>query len=207
MALDEQAGTISYTEMIYVMPNDPKRLYEAFRKDFPVEGGTFTASAKGDVLELKPVGGAPPLTLKLDPGAGEWQSKWWGAFIRGDKTSRAWACPHEDALELCVAFKPGAADADTRAAGTLAGGGWSAIDAPAGVTAKVLRSADGKWTAALTWERDGIPAESEPGGSLAVRGKLIVAKTEALDLAKRVRWAQMDWEHATPYRAPVDDAR
>lgn len=220
--LDAGAGRIAYKEMIYVTANDPKKLLDAFREDFRPEAASFTVSpAAGGALGLKPSGGdAPALELKLDlaggdPAGADWKASWWDTLIRSGATWRAWAHPHDDALELCVSLKPGAWKPETaRAVAKLSGNGWSVVEAPAGVAARVMRTADGKWTAALFWERadkddpaSGVPASDRTdAGAISVRGKLLIGETKSLDLDKRKRWADVDWEHAVPYRMPADDA-
>jgi hypothetical protein len=117
-------------------------------------------------------------------------------------------------MDLCVSFeadswKPDAA----RAVASLTGQGWIPVTAPEGTAAQVLHSADGKWTALLFWERPdagkvaaGIPDADQPDPDvISVRGRLILGETSSLDPAQRKVWADTDWEHARPYRMPVND--
>ncbi len=251
--LDEGAGTIRYKEMIYIMPNDPERLLQAFREDFAPAPMPFEASpaASGALLLAPTAQNVPPLklTLKASGGNGDggedWKRTWWGTFIRSENSCRAWAHPHDNALELCVSFKADSYEAgNTRAVATLAGEGWTAVAPPEGTQAQVVRSADGKWTALLFWERAdaddpsaGVPAfdqqasllsarpmgrpdtgPSPAGGGegpdkwslpddsvISVRGKIVFGPTESLDPAEQKSWADVDWEHAKPYRMPVDE--
>lgn len=220
--LDESAATIRYKEMIYVMPNDPSRLLQAFYEDFPPTPMPFETSPAADgALLLTPTApDVPPLELKLNvtggnaDAGGDWKTTWWGTFIRSGTSWRAWAHPHDNALELCVSFKTDSWEAQSaRAVATLTGEGWTAVPAPDGTAAQVVRSADGKWTAILFWERGdagdpatGVPASDQPDNStIAVRGKVMFGETQSLDPGRHKRWADMDWEHAKPYRMPVDD--
>jgi len=220
--LEESAGTIRYREMIYVMPNDPKRLLEAFYEDFPPAPMPFQVSPASDgALLLKPTAqDVPALTLRLNVSGGnpdvggDWKTTWWGTLIRSGDSWRAWAYPHGDALELCVSLKADSREArNARAIARLTGEGWTAVAAPDGTAAYGMRSADGNWTASLFWERAdasdlaaGVPASDQPEDDVvSVRGKVVLGKTQAVDPAGLKRWADMDWEHAKPYRMPVDD--
>jgi hypothetical protein len=220
--LDLKASTIRYREMIYVMPNDPEKLLQAFRQDFPPAPMPFVASPGPDsVLLLKPTAqDVPALELKLDAtggeaaAAGEWKPTWWGTYVRSGDSSRAWAHPHGDALDLCVSFKADSWNPETaRAVAALTGQGWTPVAAPEGTAAQVLRSADGKWTALLFWERadarnpaSGVPAADQPETDvISVRGRVLLGETASLDPGERKRWADADWEHAKPYRMPVAD--
>ena len=130
-----------------------------------------------------------------------------------------WAHRTGDSLELCVSF---AADhyrpEHTRAEAYVGGEGWVTAEAPEGVPAQVLRSADGVWTAALFWERPatekprwgewGIPAPGEEqADSISVSGRLVLYKGDPGALAERWAWARADWKNAVPYRIPVEEAR
>lgn len=251
--LDLKASTIRYKEMIYVMPNDPEKLLQAFRQDFPPAPTPFVVSpAPASALLLKPTAqDVPALELKLDASggeatsAGEWKPTWWGTFIRTGESVprgvlppaaeaeplksqpptprvqkdpagpwRAWAYAHDDALDLCVSFRADSWNPETaRAVATLTGRGWTPVAAPEGIAAQVLRSADGKWTALLFWERadarnpaSGVPAADQPEGDvISVRGRILLGETTSLDPRERKGWADADWEHAKPYRMPVAD--
>jgi hypothetical protein len=95
----------------------------------------------------------------------------------------------------------------------VSGEGWVPAEAPEGVPAQVLRSAEGTWTAALFWERcpdgnpgQGVPAETEPQGrAISVRGRLILYQGDPGRLARRWAWAKTDWQHARPFRMPASD--
>ena len=231
--LDEQAGRTVYRVMIYIMPNNPRRLLEAFLTDFPAadDESTFQVSAgpahtgpMTGTLRLTPSApDAPPLTLSLDllgggpeketPGA-DWDSKYWGTLVRTGPSWRMCAHPTGDSLELCVSlaadrWSPGRARAEAH----VSAEGWVPAEAPEGVPAQVLRSAEGTWTAALFWERcpdgnpgQGVPAETEPQGkSISVRGRLILYQGDPGRLAQRWAWAKTDWQHARPFRMPTSD--
>jgi hypothetical protein len=227
MHVDLKTGTVRYREMIYVMPNDPQKLLQAFREDFPPAKAFETSPTPTGALLLKPAAeGVPALELKLDlTGGGPareyssrlpegWKPTWWGTFIRSGDSWRAWAHPHGEALDLCVSFKAGSWKPDAaRAVATLTGQGWTSAAAPEGTAAQVLRSADGKWTALLFWERAdagkpaaGVPAADQPDADvISVRGRILLGETASLDPAQRKGWADTDWEHAKPYRMPVAD--
>jgi len=222
--LDESAGVIRYKEMIYVMPNDPEKLLQAFLEDFPPTPMHFQTQPAGHALLLTAAGQeAPPLRLALVAldstgseamGAGDWKRAWWGTFIRSGNAWRAWAHPHDGALELCVSLKADSQGATPRRVlATLAGEGWAAVAPPEGTHARVLRSADGQWTALLFWERAdaddptaGIPSADQPEDNvISVRGKVVIGEADDIDPAGLKSWADADWEHAKPYRMPVDD--
>ena len=221
MHVDLKASTVRYREMIYVMPNDPQKLLQAFREDFPAPPAFETSPAAAGALLLKPAAeGVLALELKLDlvggaaATAGEWKPTWWGTFIQSGDTWRAWAHPHGEALDLCVSFKADVWNPETaRAVATLTGQGWTSVAAPEGTAAQVLRSADGKWTALLFWQRadaakpaSGVPAADQPeAGVISVRGRVLLGETASLDAAQRKGWADTDWEHAKPYRMPLSD--
>ena len=226
MHVDLKASTVRYKEMIYVMPNDPEKLLQAFREDFPAPAPFETSPTPAGALLLKPAAErvpalrAPALELKLDLAggqanpAGEWKPTWWGTFIRTGDSSRAWAHPHGEALDLCVSLKADSWKAETaRAVATLTGQGWTSVAAPEGAAAQVMRSADGTWTALLFWERadarkpaSGVPAADQPDADvISVRGRILLGETASLDPAQRKGWADTDWEHAKPYRMPLSD--
>ena len=220
--LDTDAGKIVYKEMIYVMPNDPQKLLDAFREDFPRVLPTFEVTpTTGGVLRLKPTAAnVPELKLNLNVTAGkyisipEWRTTWWDTFINSGNSWRTWVHPHDDVLEISVSLGTDKWTAETgRAVAKLSGKGWTTARAPRGTAAQVLRTDDGKWTAAVFWERSepgryayGMPAADQPDKkTISVRGKVIIAPTDALRLDRRKRWADMDWKNAKPYRMPVSD--
>ena len=216
--LDEKAGRIVHRSMIYVMPNDRRRLLEAFRKDFPVEKPALEVVADGRKLRLRPrERGAPRLELSLDAVGPDgrrtektaiaWEPTYWGAFVRGGKSWRIWAHPVKDSLDICASF----GGENARAWTTLGGDGWVGARAPRGIPAQVLRSADGQWTAGLFWERSepgkpylGVPARGEEGSdTVSVRGRLCLYRGDPSLMRKRWAWARNDWKNAVPYRMPV----
>ena len=220
--LDAGAERIVMRTMIYVMPNDPKKLMEAFRRDYPDAFGaaTFDVIPAGDgTLRVKPkAAGVPELILKLDvAGAGgKWEHKYWGTFVRGSASWRMWAHPYDDTLAVLVSFAADAPNAKTvRSNARLTGKGWKMVDAPRGVAATVLRSPDEKWTAAFFWERsdDGRPAAGVPEvayaktGLLGVRGKLLLYKGPVSALSRRLGGARYDWKNSRPYDMPVTGDR
>jgi len=216
----EEAGRITHRGMLYVMPNDKQKLLEAFCSDLPSAGTsafTVTPQADGSLLLGPAAAGAPRLKLLLeavdgDPGpAGGWERTYWGTSIRSGRSSRMWAHPAGDSLELCVSMRGGPAEARARA--ELAGEGWLRGMAPEGVPAQVLHSTDGVWNAAVFWERSeertpalGVAAPGEEGAeAVSVRGRLLIYRGDPSELARRWAWATTDWQHAVPFRMPVKD--
>lgn len=219
--VDEKAGRIVHRSMIYVMPNDKQKLFEAFHEDFAPDKPEFDVAVSGGTLRLRPrERGASRLILSLDAvgadgtdtkkGGGAWEPTYWGAFVRAGESWRMWAYPAKDSLDICASFANGG---PARASARMAGKGWVKAEAPWGVPAQVLRSADGRWTAGLFWERSepgkpslGIPARGEEAGdTVSVRGRLCLYRGDPSLLAKRWAWARNDWKNAIPYRMPVAD--
>ena len=226
--LDRDAGRIAFRTMIYVMPNDPRKLLEAFRRDYADAFGANTFEAVPDAagtLRLKPTAaGVPELELVLDVAdavgvhretpAPTWKSTYWGTFVRSGPSWRMWAHPHDDALDLVVSFASDGWKAETaRAAARLAPGRWQTAESPAGVPAQVLKSPDGKWTAALFWEKSenqnprfGIPGSTDKTcDAISVRGRLLIFQGDPDALGRRWQWAAYDWKNAYPYCMPVAD--
>jgi len=235
---DDKAGGIRQRTMIYVMPNDKKKLLAAFLKDFPPSkglkervtdaqglrtprvgsrvGARLKVSArKGGTLAVKPAGrGAPELELSLEAAGGKvgtWERKYWGTCVRKGDAWRMWAHPLGDAVELCVSVLAKDADAREGVSARISGAGWREAKAPDGVPAKVLRSEDGRWTAALFWERSaegdplrGALALQEPeSDTVSVRGRLRVYRGDPDELMGQWQWAEADWRNAVPYRMPA----
>ena len=226
--LDPEAGRMVMRTMIYVMPNDPKKLLETFLRDYPDALGAKTfdvVPAADGALRVKPkAAGVPELVLALDVAdasgvraetpAPKWKQKYWGTFVRGSSSWRMWAHPYDDVLDVNVSFAADGWDAKTaRSAVRLTGKGWKTVDAPDGVAAQVLRSADDKWTAAFFWEKseDGKPGFGIPDttdkkkDTLAARGKLLVFEGPVSTLRRRRGQTAYDWKNALPYSMPVSD--
>jgi hypothetical protein len=221
---DERTGRIVHRTVLYVMPNDKRRLLQSFRDDCPAVTGreslALTASEDGRLrLTPRPPGGSA-LDVGLDLAGGAqprsrasaWEASPWGGFVRGGASWRMWAYPKGDAVDLCVSLAEGAGTA--RVDATLAGTGWAAAAAPEEVPALVRRSPDGAWTAALVWEQRessaptrGVPSAGDgKAGTRSVRGRLFLYQGSTAML--RDRWVQTkeEWEHARPYRMPVEAA-
>jgi hypothetical protein len=221
--LDERAGRIVHRSMLYVMPNDSGRLLQSYRQDFAGETAVPDVSVSaGENATLRVAPRAESVTgldlsLNILGANGErqgsrgaaWKTSPWGGFVRGDDTSRLWAYPNGDAVELCVSLAGEARSGRVEAA--LGGPGWTAEPAPKDVPALVRRSPDGAWIAALMWERDetGKPATGVPGqgedkaASLSVRGRLYLYKGEINRLRELWIRDEEQWKHAAPYRMPV----
>jgi hypothetical protein len=226
--LDERAGRIVHRSMLYVMPNDRRRLLQSYRQDFSGEMAAPEVSVSAGenenaTLQVTPRSASVSgLDLSLDilgtdgqrkesQGAA-WKTSPWGGFVRGDATSRMWAYPNGDAVELCVSVADGARYGRVEAA--LGGPGWTPEQAPKDVPALVRRSPDGTWIAAFLWERceTGKPALGIPGAgeekaaSLSVRGQLILYKGKIEMLRERWINDEEQWKHAVPYRMPVAES-
>ena len=212
---DPTTGKTRIRAMLYVMPNDPKKLFEAYLADFPPTPSLKLQAAADGSLLVAP-GGQPdaPLSLGLslaDAKLGPWQSNYWLTFTRSGANERMWAYAHDDAVELCVSRVADPAAADARVVSALSGKGWTAVAAPAGVPATVLRSADGTLAAALFWERS---QADKPGSavtaahdgdkdSVSVRGRLVMLKGDASQLSGLWSAAASDWNNSVPYRLPA----
>jgi hypothetical protein len=218
--LDERAGRILHQTVLYVMPNNRRRLLASFQRDSPAEEPSLkVAAGKSGTLQARPRSqAAPSLNLALDLLSGgpsqkpgktpAWSASPWGGFVRGGAAGRLWAYPNGEALELWGSLPEGADKARVEA--SLDGAGWTAASAPEGIPALVRRSADGAWIAALLWEHpEGNPALSAPSaasestGGRLVRGRLYLFQGDMAAL--RERWARTteEWRHARPYRMPV----
>jgi hypothetical protein len=207
--------------MLYVMPNDKRRLLESFRQDFQAETGSpgIRVSA-GDDGTLRVASPSRGLDLSLDiVGAEErrqgdrksgWTASPWGGFVRGGAPWRMWAYPHGEALELHVSLAGTTAQARVEAA--LSGEGWTPVRAPEDVPALVRRSPDSDWIAALMWEQS--EADNPARGVLArgkakaevvsARGRLYVSMGDSETLRERWIKAKENWNHSVPYRMPVE---
>jgi len=239
--LDEAAGRIHQKTMLYVMPNDKEALLRAYFADFPGGGGAtaepsddqglrgprpgsrlgvpLSVQESGDVLWVRPEApGAPALQVSIAvpgnaAGGGRWKQAYWGTSVREGGTWRMWAHPVGDALELCVSTSA-VTRGEPVVQASLEGDEWVGAPALEGVPARVLRSRDGAWTAALFWERSspddpltGVGELQEPrAGSVSVRGRLVVYRGEPDQLAEQWEWAHPDWENAVPYRMPAPGA-
>ena len=214
---DPAAEKTHISVVVYVMPNDPKKLFEAYLADFPQQNEVRVAA--GNALTVTPAAAAEaPLTLSVDvpgsvnPQLGAWQSDYWTVFSRTGTSARTWAYPHEDSVELVASLAADRFKADqAHPVATLTGKGWTVVNAPEGVPALVLRSPDGTLTAGLFWERSetgkpgsGVvaPHDGDPD-SISVRGRLVVYKGDASGLSRRWSVAQGDWEKSVPYRLPA----
>lgn len=110
---------------------------------------------------------------------------------------------------------------DATARAKLTGAGWRPVESH-GTGAQVLQSDDGRWTAALLWERaaDDDPATAElvtgaVNENLAsARGRLFLYEGKPDQLADRMLVEgyqgndlkpRQDWKNAAPYRMPVED--
>lgn len=253
--LDVTTGRFSHRSMIYVMRNDPKRLLELFREDFPWErdeAGPRIKAGKGGTLEVKSVATeAPGLELRLETveagaaaakseGSGSWEETYWGTLIRKGKGQRTWVHPvggrvrqrvvfegstHPDkdkprpageSVEVCVSLDGKKWKSETaRVKAQVSGKEWRVERAPEGVPAQVLKSADGKWLAAIYWERSdagnpalGVPVRPEEGKeTISVRGRVLVTKSDPDELVRHWQWAAQDWKNAGLFHMPVEDAR
>ena len=214
---DTVAGNIRIPLMIYVMPNDPKKLFEAYLADFPRKPNLSLQAGPDGTLEVLPAAQpGSPLSVKLETAEaklGAWQSNYWLTFTRSGANERMWAYAHEDAVELCVSRVADPAAANALVMSALSGKGWTAVPAPAGVPATVLRSADGTLVAALFWERSQAdkPGSAVPAAhdgdkdSVSVRGRLVVLKGDASQLSGLWSTAVYDWKNSVPYLMPARD--
>jgi hypothetical protein len=221
--LDEKLGIIQHRSMIYVMPNDKRRLLEVFRRDFPVEkegneievsagpGGSLRIvpvrpSKKGLNLSLRVVNQDQRGKANANPA---WKVSPWGGFIRRGESWNMWAFPRGDAVELWVSLASGTGLNRVEAA--WSGKGWVPVLPPRDVPALALRSPDGLWIAALTWEQNGtsepsigipIPSVSHPG-VMSIRGRIYLYRGEVEALRERWTKTRKDWEHSRPYYMPL----
>jgi len=236
--LDEAAGVIRQRTMLYLMPNDKEALLRAFLSDFPERGpakeapvenqglseprpgsrlGTpVSVEPQGEVLLVKPQAAeAPTLELRLTAGrstARAWKRTYWGTFSAQGNNRQVWAHPQGNAVELCVSVSAEATEPGQPLVQALLGGdGWTEVEPPEGVPAKVLRSKEGGWSAGLFWERSlpeapsrGVGELQEPAArTVSVRGRLVLYQGEPAALADQWTWARTDWAHAVPYRMPA----
>src|SRR5438552_3879846 len=116
--LDASAGRIVHHSMIYVMPNDRQKLLQSFRHDFPdgARGPEISVAAgKSGQLRIAPGStNASGLDLSLDivgvdrpdkkGQSAVWKASPWGGFVRGDATSRMWAYPTGEQVDVCVSL-------------------------------------------------------------------------------------------------------
>jgi hypothetical protein len=215
--LDANASRIVMRSVIYVIPCDPATLARMYLEDFPTETA-FEVQPSVTGLRLTPKADAKaPIEVTLGFGAAPempaWKAEGWGGFVRQGKSWRMWACPHGNALELCVSWradsvKPGEAGV----VAALTGAGWEPLPAPAGAAVCATRSPDKVWTAALFWERSaegsagrgiGVAPPGETG-YLCVRGRLVFLKGDPGDLSRLISLARKDWENSVPHRMPPD---
>jgi hypothetical protein len=200
---DPAGRRIAHRSMIYVMPNDKRRLLESFQADFPsspeAAGMSVSPGARGLTVVAGPRGAAAP-ELSFDvPGAGDgrWQASPWGGFVRPGTAARLWAYPHDGILEFWITARGGM----LRAADTLEGRGWTPVRPPAEIPALVRQSPDGDWTAALLWERS-EPSTPTPAET-STRGRLFVYRGGLDALRDRAAESDVQWQHAKPYRMPL----
>lgn len=221
MYLDERHSRIIHRSVLYVMPNDKRKLLESFQRDFPeVNEGQLQLSAGNDgTLRVNPrLQGAPAIDLSIAiPGAGSqsesWQSSPWGGFVRKGAGWRMWANPQREAVDLAVTLKKDTGL--TKVEAELLGKGWKQGAALSGDPLLTRRSADGAWTAALMWERSaagragsGVPVPGEKQAeSVSVRGRLYVNRDDPAAVRKHWAEASADWKHAVPYRMPVEEPK
>jgi hypothetical protein len=217
MYLDEKNSRIVHRTVIYVMPNDKRRLLESFRQDFPeAEQRALQLSAgKSGTLRVRPrLQNAPAVDLALAiPGRGgqaSWEPSAWGGFVRSGPGWRMWANPLGDSVDVAASVMNNGAG--TRVETELLGDGWTADRTISGEPAIARRSADGA-TAVWMWERSepgkaaiGVPAPREKQSrTLSVRGRLYLGKDGTGSMGNRWIEADSDWKHAVPFRMPVEE--
>jgi hypothetical protein len=223
--LTEPGNQLRHRSVLYVMPNDKRRLLESFRQDFPGsedssqihvspgEGATLTVQSRSQNL--------PDLSVSMDltVNAGQrmkdqgrpWEASSWGGFARRGSSWQMRAYPNGDVLDFWVtlAKPPGSA----RIQAILGGQGWQPARNPREIPALVRRSSDGTGIAAFIWERTetGSPASGVPPtpqgqeGVTSVRGRLLLFNGDIAQLREPWMKSKEEWEHSLPYRMPIED--
>jgi hypothetical protein len=220
--LDAAGNRIVHRSMLYVMPNNKQKLLDSFRRDFPARPGkeevSVSAADRGGLTVSRshaPAG----LNLALDivkaktSQRAAWKTSPWGGFVLDSGPGRIWAYPHGEAVELWATVPARLASARVEAA--LRGNAWMRVRAPEDVPALVLQSSDRAWTAAMMWEEAeagnlgrGVPAAGKVhSGDVSVRGRLVVYQGGVMALRDRWLASKQQWEHAVPYRMPLQDSR
>ena len=216
--LDAGASRIVHRSVLYVMPNDKRKLLESFRQDFeakPAGDGISVSVANHDRLAVStrsPTATPFDLSLVVD-NAGRrhravWKASSWGGHVSDCATARLWAYAHDGAVELWASAPSSMPPARVEA--SLGGKGWRLIHAPKDVPAIVQQSPDGAWTAAIVWEQreasnpgTGVVAPGTLGSAdVSVRGRLLIFKGSVAALPERWVETQQEWRHSIPYRMP-----
>lgn len=222
MYLDEKNSRIVHRTILYVMPNDKSRLLESFRQDFPElekdQQLRVSAGKDGTLRVSSRLQKAPVIDLSLAiRGEGSqrvnWESSPWGGLVRNAPGWRMWANPQGEAVDFAVSLKKDGGLSNVEA--ELLGEGWKQDSALAGEPVLARRSADGAWIATMMWERgeagragSGVPVAGERRAeTISVRGQLYLNKDDAGTVRNRWTAASADWQHAVPYRMPVEESR
>ncbi len=203
---DTSGRRIVHRSMIYVMPNDKRKLLESFEADFPPTAErtgmeVLPGSKHGLTIVPGPRGRRGP-RLAFDVagiGAGAWKISPWGGFIRNAGNSCAWAYPHNGIVDLWVTVRGHLFPAPRNS--PVEGRGWTATQPPANVPALAWRSRDRQWSAGLVWE-NGL--RTTAGGEEASgRGRLFVYQGGISQLRQRVQVSAQEWQHGAKFSMPL----